>query len=39
VGKEKGDYGSTEYIYKGQLGTYRLRIGQSIVDDEKEVSI
>ena len=35
VGKEMGDYDSKEYIYKGQLGTYRLRIGESIVDDEK----
>ena len=35
VGKETGDYGSTEYIYRGQLGTYTLRIGQSITDNGK----
>lgn len=35
VRKEKGDYSSVEYIYQGQLGTYRLRIGQSITDDGK----
>jgi hypothetical protein len=35
VRKEKGDYNSVEYICQGQLGTYRLRIGQSITDDGK----
>lgn len=35
VGKEAGDYGTTEYIYLGQLGQYRLRIGQSITDNGK----
>ena len=37
VGKEDGDYGSTEYIYRGDLGTYRLRIGQSITDKNGKV--
>ena len=35
VGREEGDYNSTEYIYRGQLGTYTLRIGQSITDNGK----
>ena len=35
VGKEEGDYGTTEYIYLGQLGQYRLRIGESITDNGK----
>ena len=39
VGKEAGDYGSTEYIYRGQLGTYTLRIGQSITDNGKVLYI
>ena len=37
VGKEQGDYNSTEYIYRGTLGTYRLRIGQSITDNNGKV--
>ena len=35
VGKELGDYNSKEYIYRGQLGVYRLRVGESITDEEK----
>lgn len=35
VRKEMGDYNSKEYVYKGQLGTYRLRIGQSITEEGK----
>jgi hypothetical protein len=35
VGKELGDYNSKEYIYRGQLGTYRLRVGESITDEWK----
>ncbi|MGB5875126.1 MAG: hypothetical protein WBH56_15510 [Bacteroidota bacterium] len=33
--KETGDSGSTEYIYQGLLGTYKLRIGESITDAGK----
>ena len=39
VGKETGDYGSTEYLYRGHLGTYTLRIGQSITDNGKVLYI
>ncbi len=39
VGKEEGDYGSTEYLYRGQLGSYTLRFGQSIVDNGKVLYI
>jgi hypothetical protein len=39
VGKEFGDYDSKEYIYRGQLGTYRLRVGESITDEGKGVSV
>jgi len=35
VGKELGDYNSKEYIYRGQLGVYRLRIGESVTDEGK----
>ena len=35
VGKELGDYNSKEYIYRGQLGVYRLRVGESITDEGK----
>ena len=35
MGKELGDYDSKEYIYRGQLGVYRLRVGESITDEEK----
>jgi len=35
VGKEFGDYDSKEYIYRGQLGVYRLRVGESITDEGK----
>jgi hypothetical protein len=35
VRKELGDYDSKEYIYRGQLGTYRLRVGESITDEGK----
>lgn len=35
VGKDEGDFGTTEYLYRGQLGKYRLRIGQSITDNGK----
>jgi hypothetical protein len=34
-GKEEGDYGGIDYLYQGQLGTYKLRFGQSITDDGK----
>ena len=33
--KETGDFGSTEYIYQRLLGTYKLRIGESITDAVK----
>ena len=35
VGKELGDYNSKEYIYRGQLGVYRLRVGESVTDEGK----
>ena len=35
VGKELGDYSSKEYIYRGQLGVYRLRVGESVTDEGK----
>ena len=35
VGKELGDYNSKEYIYRGQLDVYRLRVGESITDEGK----
>ena len=35
VRKELGDYNSKEYIYRGQLGVYRLRVGESITDEGK----
>ena len=35
VRKELGDYNSKEYIYRGQLGTYRLSVGESITDEGK----
>jgi hypothetical protein len=35
VGKEIGDYNSKEYIYRGQLGVYRLRVGESVTDEGK----
>ena len=35
VRKELGNYNSKEYIYRGQLGTYRLRVGESITDEGK----
>jgi hypothetical protein len=35
VGKELGDYHSKEYVYRGQLGVYRLRVGESITDEGK----
>ena len=35
VGREPGDYNSKEYIYRGQLGVYRLRVGDSITDEGK----
>jgi len=39
VGKKIGDYGSREYEYRGQLGIYRLRIGESITDDGQVVYV
>jgi hypothetical protein len=33
--KDTGDFGSTEYIYQGLLGVYKLRIGESITDEGK----
>jgi hypothetical protein len=35
VKKEIGDFQSKEYIYEGNLGRYKLRIGQSITDNTK----
>jgi hypothetical protein len=35
VGKESGNYDSKEYIYHGQLGVYRLRVGESVTDEGK----
>jgi hypothetical protein len=35
VRKEVGDYNSKEYIYRGQLRMYRLRVGESITDEGK----
>lgn len=35
VDKRKGDYDSIELVLRGQLGTYRLRIGHSITDSAK----
>lgn len=35
VDKGKGDYGTLEYTYEGSLGTYEVRIAESITDDGK----
>lgn len=39
VGKETGSYGSIEFTYQGNLGMYRLRVGQSIIDDQDILQI
>jgi len=39
VDKEIGDYGSRECLHRGQLGTYRLKVGNSITDVGKVVYI
>jgi hypothetical protein len=33
VDKVRGDYGTREYVFQGQLGKYRFRIGHSITDE------
>lgn len=35
VRKEVGEFNSKEYINRGQLGTYRLRVSESITDEGK----
>ena len=33
VKKENGDFNSIETVYRGQLGTYRMRVSTSITDE------
>ena len=39
VRRDLGDYGTIEYLFKGQLGMYRIRVMQSVVDDGKVLAV
>jgi hypothetical protein len=37
--KEVGDFDSVDYIFQGNLGTYKMHFGHSITDDKKVIYV